>query len=255
MKQNHLALGVGYLADGARLILLPKLRLFVVVPVLANIVIFLLLTSAAIGYFGLATEWILSAIPQWEWLAPVVGVLASIIWITAALAAVVLYGYSFSIITNIIAAPFYGILAEKIETHLTGNSPPAEPIISMVGRVLVRELVKLWYFFSRGIALFIGCFLLSFIPLANLFIPAILALWAAWCMAIQYADYAADNNRLPFGQFKALLSDSRYSAWGLGGLTLLGTMVPIINIFTLPAAVAGGTLYWVNELKPRSVHY
>ena len=251
MNQNNLTLGAGYLFDGAQLIFQPKFRLFVVVPIVVNVIIFLLLTSLAVSYFNATTNAITGMMPQWDWLAPVVGALGVVLWVAVALIAVVVYGYSFSLITNIIAAPFYGILAERVEAHLTGTPPPSEPLLNMVGRVLIRELIKLWYFVSRGIAIFIGCFFLGFVPLANLFIPVILALWGAWCMAIQYADYAADNNRVPFSGFKASLGDTRYSAWGLGGMTLLGTMVPVINIIAMPAAVAGGTIYWVNELSHR----
>ncbi|BFM08388.1 sulfate transporter CysZ [Halioxenophilus aromaticivorans] len=249
MNHNNLTNGAGYLFDGAQLIFQPKFRLFVVVPILVNVVIFLLLTSLAVTYFNTATGAITGLMPEWDWLAPVVGVLGVVLWVAVALIAVVIYGYSFSMITNIIAAPFYGILAERIETHLTGTAPPPEPIVTMIGRVLIRELIKIWYFVSRGIVIFIGCFFLGFIPLANLFIPVILALWGAWCMAIQYADYAADNNRLSFPRFKHALGASRYSAWGMGGMTLLGTMVPVINIIAMPAAVAGGTIYWVRELR------
>lgn len=250
MRRNNLSLGAEYLIDGTRLIFLPHLRLFVVIPILVNVVIFLLLTSLAVSYFSLATGSITSLMPNWQWLAPVVSTLAVILWVAIALIATILYGYSFSLITNLLAAPFYGILAEKIEAHITGTSPPAEPILQLIGRVTLRELVKLWYFFSRGLAIFIGCLILGFVPLANFFIPIILALWAAWCMAVQYADYAADNNRAPFSYIKHSLGETRYSAWGLGGLTLIGTMIPIVNIFIMPAAVAGGTLYWVRELAP-----
>ena len=73
-------------------------------------------------------------------------------------------------------------------------------------------------------------------------------------MAIQYADYAADNNRVAFSRFKNGLSNTRYSAWGMGGMTLLGTMIPVVNIIAMPAAVAGGTIYWVNELRELRQH-
>lgn len=249
MSQNHLALGAGYLVEGARLIFQPKFRLFVVVPLIVNVVIFLVLTSVAIAYFNAATGAITGMMPEWDWLKPIVGVLGVVVWVVVALVAVVLYGYSFSVITNILAAPFYGVLAEKLEQHLTGSAPPPEALVAMVGRVIIRELIKLWYFVSRSIGLFIVCFVLGFIPLANLFVPIILALWASWCMAIQYVDYPADNHRLPFAMSRRALGDTRYSAWGLGGMTLLGSMVPVLNILVMPAAVAGGTIYWVRELS------
>ena len=252
MRQNNITTGAKYLITGSQLIFDSRFRLFVVVPILVNIVVFLILTSLALSYFSSAVGAIVGLLPDWQWLAPVLNILATIIWIAAAIVAVIFYGYSFSIITNILAAPFYGILAEKIEFYLTGQSPPPEAIASMVARVIGRELVKLWYFVSRGLALMVAGLILSFVPLANLFVPVIFALWAAWSMAIQFADYPADNHQIPFRDFRANLGQSRYSAWGFGGLTALGTTIPLINILVMPAAVAGGTVFWVEELRARA---
>jgi CysZ protein len=36
-------------------------------------------------------------------------------------------------------------------------------------------------------------------------------------------------------------------AWGFGGLVMLCTMIPVVNFFVMPAAVAGATLIWVRE--------
>jgi CysZ protein len=219
------------------------------VPVAVNVIIFFILTSMLVANFSLAVANIVGLLPEWEWLQPLINAVAGIIWVLAALIAVVVYGYSFTIITNIIAAPFYGFLAEKVELHLSGEAPPSEPLTSMIVRTFGRELVKLWYFISRGILVFLLTFILGFIPLANFFVPVIVMLWAAWSMSIQYVDYAADNHRTPFKLFRSSLGQCRYSAWGFGGLTMLGAMIPIVNIFVPPAAVAGGAKFWLHELK------
>lgn len=252
MQQNQIMLGISYLFEGLQLILQPRFRHFILVPLAVNVAIFLILTGTLLAYFDglvsyfvqLFTGWL----PEWQWLEPVVKFTASVVWILIALISVVVYGYSFSLITNIIAAPFYGLLAEKIEEHLTGRAPPPESIPSMVGRTLGRELVKLWYFITRGLGILIIAFILGFVPLANFFVPVLLFLWAAWSMSIQYVDYPADNHRLPFTLFRESLGQRRYSAWGLGGVTVLGAMIPLLNILVMPAAVAGGTLFWIREL-------
>ncbi|WP_317930966.1 sulfate transporter CysZ [Halioxenophilus sp. WMMB6] len=248
MNNNHLITGAGYLLDGTKLVFEPRFRHFVIVPVVVNVLIFLILTALMVAYFNPAVQAIIGLLPDWKWLQPLLKAMAVVIWLAAALVAVVVYGYSFSLITNILAAPFYGLLAEKIEEHLTGQAPPPESIATMIVRTMGRELVKLWYFVSRGLLVLIVAFILGFIPLANFFVPVILALWAAWSMSIQYVDYPADNYRLKFGLFRRAMGQGRYSAWGFGGLTLLGLMVPVLNILVAPAAVAGGTLFWLQEL-------
>ena len=68
-------------------------------------------------------------------------------------------------------------------------------------------------------------------------------------MSIQYADYAADNNQLAFRPLRSCLWDKKYSSLGFGGFTMLCSITPIVNIFAMPVAVIGGTLFWLRELK------
>jgi len=68
-------------------------------------------------------------------------------------------------------------------------------------------------------------------------------------MALQYADYPADNNQLRFRELKNRLGKPRFSYVGFGGTILFLSMVPVVNIFMMPISVAGGTLFWINELK------
>ena len=87
--------------------------------------------------------------------------------------------------------------------------------------------------------------MLSFIPLLNLITPIIGFYWGAWNLYLQYLDYPADNNKISFG---ALLVDSRSqrkSALSFGGLVLLGSSIPLLNLLVMPAAVAGATSLWV----------
>ena len=183
------------------------------------------------------------------WLPGWLDFLAWILGILLALTILVVYGYSFSIITNLIAAPFYGLLAEKVELHVTGSAADSEPLAQMIPRTIGREFAKLWYFVVRGIGIALLMLVLSFIPLLNLLVPVIGILWGTWCMAIQYVDYAADNNRWPFRELRGQLGGSLFSTGGFGGLVMLGTMVPVVNIFIMPAAVAGGALYYIRELS------
>ncbi len=243
MSQNTLANGAGYLIQGVRLITHPKLRAFILVPILINLLIFVAVTAVLIQQFDGALAWLMGLLPSW------LSFLAWILWLLFAITVLVVYGYSFSIITNLIAAPFYGILAEKVELLLTGHCAESETLAQMVPRTLGRELAKLWYFIVRGIGIALLMLALSFIPLVNILVPVIGILWGAWSMAIQYVDYAADNNRWPFVAMRRQLRGNLFSCYGFGGLVMLGTMVPLVNIFIMPAAVAGGTAYYIRELS------
>lgn len=243
MKNNQISNGLRYLSRGAELLLTPQLRWFVLVPVLINIVLFGITTAILIQQFGSAMDWMLGSLPDW------LDFLAWILWTIFAAVILLVYGYSFSVVTNLLAAPFYGILAEKTEILISHSGPEPEPLSHMIPRTLRRELVKLWYFLSRGLILAIAMLILSFIPAINVIVPIIAFLWGAWNMTIQYTDYAADNNRLSFTETRKRLSGNKFSSLSMGGLIMLGTMLPLANIFIVPIAVIAGTVYWCEELK------
>ncbi len=236
------------LSLGLRLILHPDLRIFILVPLLINLALFFVLTAWLMHEFGLLMDWLLDFLPGW------LSFLGGILWLIAAFFLIFVYGYSFSIIANLIAAPFNGLLAEKIETKLTGIAPPPEPLSTMIPRTLLRELLKLWYFLSRGLLVMLGLLLLSFIPLLQLLTPIIAALWGAWCMTIQYTDYPADNHKTPFKELRHQLMTQSLGSYSLGGLIMLGAMIPVLNIFVMPIAVAGATVFWLRDIHGRALN-
>jgi CysZ protein len=234
--------GAHYLTQAAQLIIHKELRLFVLVPLLINVVLFFILTSILIQQFNGVVGWMLGWLPSW------LDFISWFIWSLFAATVLVIYGYSFSIITNIIAAPFYGLLAERAEGLITGKRPESEPLQQMIPRTLGREMLKLWYFISRGIAIFIVGLVLSFIPIVNILVPIIGILWGAWCMSIQYVDYPADNHQLAFVELRKRLGSHLAHSYSLGGIVMVGAMIPIVNIFVMPLAVVGGTYYWTDKL-------
>jgi len=245
--KNNIASGIFYFGEGLKLVWRQELRLYIIVPLVVNCVLFVLLTGALFHYYGGFFDAIMEKLPAY--LAP----LAWIVWILLGILALILYGYSFNLITNIIAAPFYSMLAAKTESLLTGTEPPDEAIAKMVFRAIFRELGKLAYFLSRGLIIVLIMALIgtltAAIPLVNLISPVIGLAWGAWSMAIQYSDYAADNNQLGFKSLRTCLWNRKFSSLSFGGFTMLCSITPVINIIAMPVAVTGGTLFWLRELK------
>ena len=251
---NTLTTGAQYFVQGINLLWHPQLRVYILIPLLVNCILFVALTTVFIGYFNYWAEIITGSIEvDMGWFTSIiVWVLKALAWFGLIVLGVILlmvYGYSFNVITNIIAAPFYGLLAEKTEMLITGKKGEGEPLAQMIPRVIGRAISKLWYFLSRGFVIMLIVLLLSPIPLINLIAPFIGLLWSAWSMAIQYGDYAADNNRLDFKELRQRLWQKKYSSLGFGGIVMGCSVVPILNIFAMPAAVTGGTIYWVKELR------
>jgi CysZ protein len=67
-------------------------------------------------------------------------------------------------------------------------------------------------------------------------------------LALEYADYPLGNRGLNLRAQRRLLRRRWPLALGFGGMTLLFTLIPGLNLLVMPAAVIGATLMWNKEL-------
>jgi CysZ protein len=236
--------GAGYLLQGARLLTHPKLRLFVIIPLLINIVIFATLFGGTYAYLaGTLDRW-MAAVPDWlsfiEWL----------IWPLLLLVFGLIAGYTFTALALLIASPFNSLLAEKAEELITGREVAGleglGAALRDIPRSVLRELAKLMYYLPMAAFVFIA----TFIPGLNTLSPLLWFMLGAWMMSIQFVDYPMDNHRYSFGDVKEAVRRRRLSSLGFGGLVALCTGIPLVNLFVVPSAVVGATLLWSRELAP-----
>jgi len=239
MSNNPLT-GANYLMQGLNLIMRPGLRRFVLIPLLVNTLIFSLLAWFGISQFQELINWLL---PEESWLS----FLRWLLWPLFAFTMMLVIVYSFTVLANLIAAPFNSQLAEQVELLLSGSSPKLATgsIMKSIIPTLKSELGKLGYFLIRAIPLLI----LFAIPGVNIIAPVLWLLFNAWFLALEYADYPMANNNLNFKAQHARLKTSRLTSLGFGGGTTLLMMIPILNFLAMPAAVAGATIYWHEQLQ------
>ena len=233
--------GPQYLREGLRLVLSPGLRLFVLLPLAINLILFVSMISFAVQQFSGWVDTFMPSLPNW------LSFLQYILWPLFVVLVLLMVFFTFTMLANIIAAPFNGFLAEKVEVVVRGTDPfPAfswGELAAMVPRTLSRELRKLGYFVPRALALFI----LSWIPVVNIVAAPLWLLFGVWMMAIQYIDYPADNNKMSWQDMLAWLRAKRWQSLGFGGSVYLVLLIPFVNIVMMPAAIAGATLFWVRE--------
>jgi len=232
--------GFGYLLQGARLLFHPGLRLFVLLPLLVNIIMFALglgfLISFVSGWMGGVVSWL----PEW------MSGITWLLWLLFGLLFAMAVFFGFNLLANFIAAPLNGLLAEKVQLHLTGQDlgeASFGSIVASIPRSVGREISKLTYYLPRIVLLLV----LSFIPGINAIAPWLWLLFGAWMMAIQYVDYPMDNNGVSFRKMRRSLSQQRLLHLGFGGGVSLLLMVPLVNFFAMPIAVAGATALYVGE--------
>jgi CysZ protein len=237
MNNNPLA-GGKYLMEGLKLLLRPGLRRYAFVPLLVNILVFSAIGWLGITLFGDFLDWLL---PESGWLS----YLRWLIWPFFALLLMLVTFYTFTTIANLIAAPFNGLLAERVELHLTGNPPPqaAIPFVRTILPAIRSELGKIGYYLLRAIPLL----LLSLIPGVNIVASPLLLAFNAWFLCLEYVDYPMGNSEMIFKEQLARMRTMRHTALGFGGSLTLLMMIPVINLAAMPAAVAGATAMWCRE--------
>jgi CysZ protein len=145
--------------------------------------------------------------------------------------------FSFTLLANLIAAPYYSELATKALELISGQSLNRAEL--PWNKVFFGELQRLRYILLRTLPLL----LLSVIPVVNLIAPLLWAVFAGWSMAMEYLAYPLEHRGLAFAEQKQFLQQSRWGALSFGGLASLGLTVPILNLVIGQAAVIGATIY------------
>lgn len=235
--------GPYYLNAGFKMIMRPGLRIYVLLPLTINIMVFIGLIYFSVQRFNGWVNQLMPNLPSW------LAFLDYLLWPLFVLLVLLIIFFTFTTIANLIASPFNGFLAEKVEVIARGNDhfPPFSwtELLAMVPRTMLRELRKLAYFLPRAL----GLLLLSFIPGVNLIAAPLWLLFNIWMMAVQYIDYPADNNKVSWPAMLHWLRTKRWLSLGFGGITYLALMVPFFNLIAMPAAIAGATLLWVDHRK------
>ncbi|MGM0481618.1 MAG: sulfate transporter CysZ [Pseudomonadota bacterium] len=236
--------GLAYLARGFQLIRTKGLKRFVIIPIVFNLLLF----SAAIYWLATMTE-------QWtdkllNWLPGYFHWIEYLIYPIFVLFILAMFYFLFTAVTNLIAAPFNGLLSEKVEQYESGQRLSDEglsDLIKDIPRTVGRELQKMWYYLPRAL----GFFLLSLIiPIIG---QVIWFIWLCWMMSIQYLDYPFDNHKLPFTRMRFELRAAKGKSLSFGLGVLLLTMIPLINLIVMPVAIAGATALWVDHYRSKAL--
>ncbi|KNC68367.1 sulfate transporter CysZ [Pseudoalteromonas ardens] len=238
----QLTKGMEYFVAGFSLLSQKGLKRFVFIPLLINVMLFGGSLFFLYDWLTQGFAYLNDLLPDWlswlEWL----------MWPIAVL--VILFSYSlvFSVITNFIAAPFNGLLSEKVELFLTGqkiNDDGFADLVKDVPRMLGREWSKLVYYLPRAIGFFI---LLWMLPLIG---QILWVLFSCWMYNVQYNDYPFDNHKISFKEMKETLKAHQGLSYGFGFAVMVLTSIPIVNLIVMPAAVCGATKLWVENYRPK----
>ena len=222
--------------SGFGLLFKSGIKRYVLVPLLINLTLFSLATKLLTEQLDV---WLESLLPNW------LGWLQWLIWPLFAIAMLLIVFYSFTVMANLLAAPFNSLLSAKIEASLTGKKPSdilgesadSESFVKLTIRTLQSEIKKIFY----AMKWFIPLAIITVIPVANIVAPFLWIVFAAWFFALEYSDYPLANRGRLFSEVKTYNQKNRMRSLGLGTAIFILTSIPVVNFFAMPIAVAGAT--------------
>ncbi|HET7395307.1 MAG TPA: sulfate transporter CysZ [Gammaproteobacteria bacterium] len=234
--------GARCMFQGFSFLNLPGIRRYVLIPLLINTILFVGALFWAADRFAHWLDSLAAYLPHWlAWLT-------WLLWPVFAATVAILLFYSFTLIANLLGAPFNSFLSANIETRLSGRAPDSGRSLWQEIAVSVRdEFRRLIYILWRTLLIGVLALLLLFVPVANIAVPALWFLFTAWMLAAQYSDYPLANRGVEFSAQRALLNSRKARLLGFGCATTLCTLIPVVNFVVMPAAVAGATLLWLPE--------
>ncbi len=248
-------IGFKYAFKGFSLIAHKGVRRYAVVPLLVNTVLFSVAIYVGFQQFG---GWMNSFLGGVSWLPDMIETAITwVLWPLFAILIIIATYYTFTIIANLIAAPFNAMLAYKVEQHLRGTlvdqggqarleMAVVEPTLASVAvRSLGSEVKKITHMLKWLIILLI----MTVIPGVNLIAPFAWIVYGAWMLSLEYTDYPMSNHEMYFKEEVSLLKKNRFLSLGFGSGVMLLTLVPVVNFFAMPVSVASSTALWVDRLS------
>jgi CysZ protein len=229
---DRLFTGARCLAEGFRWLPRRGIRGPASIPLLINIVLFTGLGWFAIDRFG---DWLDRLLPDgFDWLQ-------WLLWPLFVLLLIVIVVFTFTIVANLVAAPFNDFLADRVTLRLRGKEQSEGGFSVLdIPKALFNELRKLLYFAIWAILLLV----LTFVPVINLAGPFLWILFACWSLAIEYSDYPLGRLGMKFSEQRRLLRENLQETIGFGAAVLGATLIPVVNLAVIPAAVIGASLLW-----------
>lgn len=137
------------------------------------------------------------------------------------------------LLMNIVASPVYEVISMAVERDFTGVEMPGLGFKGSL-RVIFGELLKVSFIFTLS-------FVLILIPGFNVICTLVAAFLVGW----DFYDYPLARRGWSFGRRFGFVLSEFWSVLGFG----LWLVVPFVQVFLLPLAVAGGTLLNLEALR------
>ncbi|OQY28002.1 MAG: hypothetical protein B6244_08645 [Candidatus Cloacimonetes bacterium 4572_55] len=215
---------------------------YLIYPLIINSVAFLILFAVS---FYLYDNWLDSIIhPSESWRYTL---LYSAIIIISSILFLLFIFFSFSLLSSVIAAPFYDMLSQRTEEIALGVSLDEDfdwRIFLRDARNTIIEQIQRLLFFG---AIWICVLPTLLIPVAG---EIAITLVTLTFIGFEYLDLPLSRLRLRFPDKLRIFSRYKLTLLGFGAASGLLLAIPFVNIISIPLSVVGGTLLYCHRIRP-----
>jgi CysZ protein len=179
---------------------------------------------------------------QWYW-----QVLYYVLLVVVSVVVLVVFFFVFTLVASALSSPFNDVISQKTEQIVAGNFREAPfSVVSLVkdsGRAIAHSFRILGIY----LMLLVSALLLLLIPaIGSLLFAVACGLLSSYMFAFEYLGYPMDRRRFSWREKRAFLQSRFRSIIGFGLGNLAIASIPLVNLFFIPAAVAGGTLLFLD---------
>ncbi|MBA3536468.1 MAG: sulfate transporter CysZ, partial [Tatlockia sp.] len=198
--------GMFYLMSGFSHLFSKGLKRFILLPMMFNFLLFIGLFYLVYHYAFPYSHYYIDQLPSW------LHFLSGLFLVIFAISFFLLFLSMFTVLFNLVAAPFNGLLAEKAQILLYQSKIPSLSLTEITMRTIKRQMQFLKYVIPR----FLGMIILFFVPFIHLIYPFLWFLFSAWILSIQYQDFVMDNNLINFQEMRLKIKEKSMLSLGFG---------------------------------------
>ena len=244
--------GLGYLKLGFTFLARnPRLWIYALVPFLLGILLFGIVFGIFLHHYDVVyntlLHWVgplgLKETPNFGWkiLAALLWLLNQFLRLLIFLIGMILVSIFSTLALMIVSAPVNDLLSEKVETLLTGVSPPPFSWKYLL-TTMSNEIKKAALMIVIPIALLV----LNIIPVAGgVLYSMLIVLFGCWNIGFNFVDLSMARQRLTLGQRLKIAGRHRWMLIGFG----IPFLIPFAPLFLQAPMVVGGTLLYQKEMK------
>ena len=181
--------------------------------------------------------------PWWlEWLSWLLLPLLKLVILTISL-------FVIARLVNVLAVPFNAHLCQKLM-----RQQPENPLTLAaekqswrdLPRLILHECIKLFFF----LLWFVPLMALSLVPFIGVIAAALLFYFKVYWNALEYIDYPLAEAGFNFRDLRKRISCQRLMMLGFGISQELLFLIPLLNLASVPAGVAGATQMCLRHPLP-----